>query len=272
LKFKYLVIIFCAVIFFILTTAVLLLLLVAGSEFLVHIKQIILPLVIFMVVILVFMGLFFFSNYRLFSLLEREDWPALSFYLEKQVYEKGRYSSRNVRLLASSYLVVSDYPSVIKLEKKILTVNPSLIRKNVLVFGSARILSGNHKESAAFFKTYADKCNGDENQWVKWFYGFSLLLSGDFSSAEAEFSLLAVSSDNALVTGLSSNFLYNTIAKHSVKTQECKDIAESGKQRVKNTFKNFNNWINGIEKIKSDIHIAIIKKYIDETGKWIFSL
>jgi len=272
LKFKYLVIIFSVFMFFIILSAILLPLLLAGPEFFKYIQHFILPLVAFLVLILIIMSLFFLFNYRLFSLLEREDWPALSFYLEKQIFEKGRYSSRNVRLLASSYLVISDYSSVIKLEKKALSASPSAVRENVLVFGSARILNGNHNESAAFFKSYTGKGKKNENLWIQWFYGFSLLLSGDFSSAEPEFVTLVLSSGDALIIGLSSYFLDNAILKHSMKTKECANTAESGKQQVRKSLKNLKGWQKEIDKMGTDIHAAIIKKYFDEAGRWIFSL
>jgi hypothetical protein len=217
------------------------------------------------------MTVFFLLNYRLLSLLEREDWPALAYYLEHKIFVKGRYSSRKVRLLASSYLVISDFASVVKLENKAVHIKPSVVRKNALLFGSARILSGNSQEAAAFFKTYMNHCKAGDKRWMRWYYGFSQLLCGAFSSAQAEFSSLAISSKDALITGLSAYFLQSSLANNSLKPDECRSIAENGRGRVLKALKNEDNWIKEADKTGTDIHIVIVKKYIDEAGKWLFA-
>jgi hypothetical protein len=216
------------------------------------------------------MSIFFFLNYRLFLLLEREDWPALAYYLEQKIFVKGRYSGRYVRLLASSYLVISDFQSVQKLEGKAVIAKPSIVNKNVLIFGAARVLSGNHTEAAAFFKSHLGKCSKKDKQWVLWFSGFSQLLSGAYSQAEPDFSSLAVSSDNAVITGLSAYFLRNSIEKHSVDREKCHETAENGRKRVIEAMKNAVKWKKETEKMETEIHISIITKYINEAGKWLF--
>jgi len=272
LKLKYLIIAFSIIIVIVILVSVLFPVFLAESGYIENVQYIVLPLFIFIVLLLIFLGIFFYFNYRLFSLLEREDWPALAYYLEQKIYQKGSYSERNVKLLASSYLVMTDYLSVLKLENKAMLVKPSVVAKNVLIFGSARVLSGNNKEAAVFFKTHLDKgkLNEKEVQWVRWYYGFSQLLTGDFKLAMPEFISLAMSSRDSLITGLSAYFLQNTIAKTCEK-EECLKTAENGKNRVKAIIRNPAEWAKEAGKMNTDIHIAIIRKYVDEAGKWIFA-
>jgi hypothetical protein len=226
-----------------------------------------------MSVILVSLGIFFLINYRLFSLLEREDWPALSYYLEKKIFVKGRYNNRFVKLLASSYMVISDYPSVLKLENKVFLAKKSIVEKNVLIFGAARVIGGNYSEAAAFFKTHLDKSRlrKRDREWVRWFYGFSWLLGGVFDKAEHEFLSIAAFSGDALITGISAYFLANNLAKKSLKQQDCLVAAENGRNRVAGALKSFENWEKEVNKAETELHIAIIRKYINETGVWLFS-
>jgi len=275
LKFKFLMIIFSILIVFVIVVVVLLPMMLAGSgsALEVNFRLITLPLLAFMVILLIGMGIFFFFNYRLLSLLEREDWPALAYYLEQKVFVKGKYSNRNVRLLASSYLVISDYNSVLKLENKVMLAKSAIIDKNLLLFGSARVLSGKHAEAAAFFSSHLekDKFNSKDEHWVRWYYGFSLLLSGAFKLAQPEFAFLAVSSNDAVLAGLSAYFLSNSIKKHSENPDDCLAASESGRIRVINAVKNRAGWKKEAAKMGSDIHVAIIKKYIEETNQWLFS-
>ena len=275
MKFKYLIIAFGIIIVIaVLITAFLPLMLAsvesgfsAGSF-----HFIVMPLLAFMILLLAGMSIYFFLNYRLLSLLEREDWPALAYYLEQKIFVKNRYSDRFVRLLASSYLVISDFQSVIKLESKAMLKKPSVVSKNILIFGSARILNNNHGEAAAFFKSHSPKCKGKDRQWVQWFHGFSYLLAGAFNAVEPEFSSLSVSSNDALITGLSAYFLQGSIKKYSLSPQNCQDTAETGRQRVVKAIKDIDTWNKEADKMGTDIHIAIIRKYIDEAGKWLFNI
>jgi hypothetical protein len=232
---------------------------------------------------LAILGILFFSNYRLFLLLEREDWPALAYYLEQKIFVKNRYSNRNVRLLAGSYLVISDYSSVINLEKKTFLVKPAIIAKNALVFGVARILSGKYEKAAAFFSgflnseqkvKYKKVLSGNILEWVRWYFGFSNLLNSSFSQAETIFLSLAVSSSDALVTGLSAYFLHNNLAKNSPEPESqsnCLTTAENGRKRVIKALQNAEGWKNETDRMTAEIHISIIRKYIDSAGNWLFN-
>ena len=273
MKFKYLIIAFSAIIIIVLLAAIFLPYLITGgqTDLRANFRYITLPLFAVIVLLLICVSVFFFLNYRLLSLLEREDWPALSCYLEQKIYTKKQYNHRYVRLLASSYLVMSDFMSVIKLEGKTMLAKPSAVRENILVFGSARVLSGKYGEAASFFKSYISKSRRKEKDWVRWFYGFSHLLGGAFTSAEPEFSSLAVLSKDAIVTGLSCYFLFNSVEKHSSKPAECRSISENGRARVLKSLKDIYGWNADVSKMSADIHIAIIKKYIDSAGIWLFN-
>jgi hypothetical protein len=271
MKFKYLMIAFIAIIAIVILITALLPLILTGPEFTANFQYVTLPLMIFMGFILVGMTLFFLLNYRLLSLLEREDWPALSYYLEQIVFVKGRYSARRIKILASSYLVITDYASVLKLESKAMLAKPSVVEKNALIFGAARVLSGDCKAAAAFFHTYMKKGNKYERQWKHWFFGFSQLIAGELNSAEREFMSTAISSKDALIAGLSSYFLQSSIAKFSLKPDECRSIAENGRKRVIDALKTAEAWTKEADRMGTDIHIAIIRKYIDEAGEWLYS-
>jgi hypothetical protein len=228
------------------------------------------PMFLLLVLVLTGFIVFFLANYRLYSLFEREDWHALTSYLESEIYGKGRYTSKKIKLLASSYLLNSDNASVLQLESKTFAAKPGIVDKIALIFGSARILSGNFREAADFFKSRIKKGKTSEQSWIRWFYGFSHVLSGDFSQAEPELIFLAESSGNSIVTGLSAYLLYHNLANYSMNSQICQTAAENGRKRVINSLKNKEGWEKEILKSGNDIHTTIIKKYINETGIWVF--
>jgi len=219
---------------------------------------------------LIGLNVFFLYNRRLFLLLEREDWPALVDHLERQVYERGRYSSRLVRLLANSYMIMSDSAGVLRLEKKLSLAKPALLDSNALIFGAAYILAGSPSAAAAFFSARLGKGRSRQPQWVRMFYGFSLLLSRAFDKAETEFRALALSSDDAIITGLSSWFLSETLGKFSSNPKDCRALAEQGRRRLRKQLKKSEDWRKEAAKIETGIHVAVIKKYIDQSEAWLF--
>jgi hypothetical protein len=122
-----------------------------GSGTVSYFQRSVWPLALLLVAILAALDVYYALNYRLFSLLEREDWPALSAYLEEQVLRKGRYSKRLVNLLATTYLVMSDIPAVAGLENRLAVAKPALVERNALVFGAARILGKDYAGAVRFF-------------------------------------------------------------------------------------------------------------------------
>jgi len=280
-KFKYIIIGFNILIVIFLLVIILTPVIILGSEYALKFWASGWPLALILFVSLIALNVFFLSNHRLFMLLEKEDWPALVDYLEHRIFDNNRYSPRLVRLLANSYIVLSDSAGVLSLEKKVAAAKPALLDRFALVFGSARILNGDPAGAADFFHARLWTGAGSERgglknprikdiQWVHFFYGFSLLLSRIFDKAGAEFRSLALASDDFIVTGLSAWFLFDTLCKFSADPDECRDIARKGRLRVTAKLKNIQDWRRETVKIESEVHTAIIKKYIDQCALWVY--
>jgi hypothetical protein len=228
------------------------------------------PLLLLWLLLFVVFNIFYFTNRRLFFLLEREDWPALVHYLEYEVLTKGRYSSRFVRLLATSYLVLSDTDGVLNLENKTSIARPALVNQYVLIFGAARILGKDFSGAARFFEAHKYTAKPVLRDWVSWYLGFSFLLDYRLEGAADEFSFLASQSKNAVVTALSSFFLSETLSRVlPEKEAELLEASAGGKSRALGLLPDTESWTRAIKKISSEIHVAVISKYIDGTGRWL---
>jgi hypothetical protein len=228
------------------------------------------PLALALVFALIALNVFYVTKRRLYYLLEREDWPALQDYLEQQVISRGHYTPRMVQLLANTYLVMSDSSGVMALENKTAIAKPALIEANALVFGAARILGGDIAGAVNFFSLRLEKGKVKDAPWVRWYYGFSLLLDRQFEKAAAEFRVLATESSDALITGLSSYFLWDTLRKYTENGKACRAKAREGRDRVQQVLKTVDEWNREAEKIETEVHAAIINQYISKAGTWLF--
>ena len=229
-------------------------------------------LILILAGILIAFDTYFFINRRLYALLEKEDWPALVHYLEEKVIHEGKYSSHLVRLLANTYLVLSDSPSVMSLENKAAIARPSLVNDNVLVFGTARILGRDISGAVRFFETRLANSKSSLRPWIHWYYGFALLLDKQFEAAADRFILLARESSNGVVTGLSAYFLQDNAIKTLVnRNAEFGEAAMEGAGRVRKAYPQMKDWIRETRKLSTEIHAAALTKYLEETGRWLYS-
>ena len=229
------------------------------------------PFIAVLALIFIAFNLFYFINRRLFMLLEKEDWPALTRFLEDKVIQKGRYSPRLVRLLANSYLVLSDSAAVMSLENKVAISKPALIDANVLVFGTARILGKDISGAVRFFGARKDTAKPSLKEWVTWYHGFALLLNFQFKEAADEFSVLARLSKDAVLTALSVYFLSETLIRFlPEKKQEIEEISSLGRDRVLKALPRFKDWSREISRLATEIHVAALSKYVEETGQWLY--
>ena len=229
------------------------------------------PFILILVLILLIFNTFYAINRQLFSLLEKEDWPALVRCLEDKVIQQGRYSPRLVRLLANTYLVLADSAAVMSLENKTAIAKPALVDANALLFGTARILGKDISGAVRFFEVRKDKVRGPDREWARWYHGFSLLLDHQFEKAAGEFSLLARVSQDAIIAGLSSHFLNGTIAKAlPEKERELRELSSQGRERVLKGLSDAKNWEQETARISSEIHAAVLSKYMEETAHWLY--
>jgi hypothetical protein len=233
-----------------------------GSGAMSYFRHSIWPLALLLILILAVLDVYYALNHRLFSLLEREDWPALSSYLEEQVLRKGRYSNRLVKLLATTYLAMADVPAVAELENRIAIAKPALLERNALVFGAARILGKDYAGAIRFFSPRAGK-GGD---WLNCYYGFALLLDRKPREAAERFRLLSAGSADILIAGLAAWFLADALGDG----EPNKAAAEEGRLRVRKSLKNRAAWDAELGKLETDVHVAVLRKYLAGAGDWIF--
>jgi hypothetical protein len=272
LKFKSIFILFNIVILIALLFVCAMPFLVLGADFALPFWRTNWPLALILVLILAGIDGFFIINQRLFTLLEREDWPALATYLENRIIQKKRYSPRLVRLLANTYLVLSDSAAVLALEKKVSQVKPPLLDKNALVFGLARVLSKDHGGAVSFFSDRLKNPKVESPEWVRWYYGFSLLLVRDFPGAANALVPLALTAQDPLVTVLAQDFLAQTvISAIPERSEEIEASVAQARTRILKTLPTKTAWNREIEKSRTEIHVVILSKSLEEAGQRLYS-
>jgi hypothetical protein len=130
--------------------------------------------ILFLATLIIINGYFAF-NWKLFRLLEREDWPALIRLLEDSIYRRGRLRKSSCRLLLNAYLLTGNTEPVAALEARVRRDRPGLLPALALPFGLPYLLRGDPAAAAAYFGPLAGERGVTDRGWVRWNYAFSLM-------------------------------------------------------------------------------------------------
>ncbi|MDR3337775.1 MAG: hypothetical protein LBT16_11275 [Treponema sp.] len=230
------------------------------------------PIALVLFLILAGMDVFFITNYRLYALLEREDWPALAGYLETQVMEKGRYFSLQVRLLANAYLLLSDPASATALENRLSLVRPKLLEEHALVFGLARILAKDYQGASRFLEARLAAAGLHKKRpapWLSFYHGFALFLTGNHEKAAEIFPELVRSSGDPLVAGLAAWFLAEKMGK-TFPEGKFAEAVDEGRKRAREQIPDRARWEKELAKAQSEVHAVMVMGYLRDTADWLY--
>jgi signal transduction histidine kinase len=287
LKFKFLFLFFnCIIVVFLLIVLFMPMIILGGDylnlwdrEFWISLW----PLLAILAIFLIILDIYYVFNRKLFRLLEREDWPALLLYLDTRFLRRGRYSGLVTRLFVNACLIMSDFRAVMDLENKLKLLKPALVERNALAFGVAYILAKDYGGALRFFAAHARGFpepgnrflralpffNRDRSkQWLAWYHGFSMLLDKRFMEAAEKFRLLAREARDPVVAALSAWFLSDNLSK--VAGTSFLEEANTARERIRGVLKGRKEWEEELARIETEIYAAIMRRYINEAGNWIY--
>jgi hypothetical protein len=215
---------------------------------------------------------FFLINRRTFLLVEKEDWSELSAHLVARMFPKSRFSSSRVRLLVNAYLLQSDIEGIERLEAELSSKRPELLRRNALLFGVTRLLRNRSEAAEAFFRPYLDCKDVESLAWLRFDYGFSLVLQKRLSEALPFLDEGASARDPVLC--LVSAYLLGSVGAASSDLESDRRAvsarADAARDRIRRRYTSA-KWMKEVEGSKSEVHIVILSKLIDDAGHWLFA-
>ena len=209
---------------------------------------------------------YFIANWKLFQLLEREDWPELISHLEHKIYSRKFILPHHIRILVNAYLVRSDLDAIGKLEAFMKKEKEKLIPKFALAFGIPYLLRNNGSEMKDYYSRFLEIKSRDRH-WIRWNYAFSLILQGEKEKAqEALMRVVAQKTDPVLQ--LLTLYLLDSLRPedHAVRAS----VAD-GADTLKNRF-GPSSWAREVEKSKNNVQVVILSRLVEEATDWIFAV
>lgn len=228
-------------------------------------------LAVFFVMILGVLNTFFISNWKLFELVEREDWAALSEWLEVKIFKTGSFRSQHVRLYVNAAMLRSDLAAIDRLETLLREKKPGLLRKLAVLFGVGYLLRNDPDASIAFFTPFLESREVEARAWLWFDYSFNLILRN--RGGEALPWLRKAAAQREPVLALLAAYMMSTLVAGSLPTEtEGEAVRRSANELREGLRKRFSpeRWSREVEKSKSDVHVVILSRLIDDAGSWMF--
>jgi hypothetical protein len=227
------------------------------------------PMVVFFIVVLAGFNLFFSMNWKLFTLLESEDWNALGALLGDMVFSRKRYGRRTVRLLVNTALLRGDSQVIERLESVLRAEKPGALRRDAVLFGAARLLRNDALASERFLAEFADGKGVENPAWLQFYYSFSLVLCKHIDQALPRLEAMMGSRDP--IMALLSAYLLGTVGAagaESTEKQRLNDVTSARRTEIARRFSQ-DRWMREVERAKSEVHIVILSRIIDEATAWL---
>ena len=211
---------------------------------------------------------YFVAHWRLYGLLEKEDWPGLRAHLEDALAQKGRLGAAESRIYINACLIGQAPSKISELRTRYLAMKVRFLPQLALSLGLPLILEGNSEAIESFFRPYAgDKRTGAEGPWIRWALGFGGLLGSRQEESRLELQRLL---DGKLEP------LLELLALYLLDTLRSGDEALGAQLDQKKTTLasryNDKEWAAHIDKLKESVILVLFMgKLIQEAQTWLKS-
>lgn len=209
---------------------------------------------------------YFFINWKLFRLLEREDWSGLMTFLEALLEKKKVLSLQKTKIYINACLILQKPGKIDDLRRRYLEKKPAFLPKVALNLGLPLILEGKAQEIEDYFSPFvnAGKKYAD-GPWMQWALAFALLLRQEFNPGKEILFALAGRKKEPVLQ-LLTLYLLNNLRESDPEVRRVLDpFALELKGRL--TDKEWDSHIEGMkEKI---ILVLFMNKLIGEARTWL---
>lgn len=268
MKLKVLIIVFNAILLTIFFTVLSFSFFTAGTEFIGSFFKNYWIFVIFFMVFFIGMNIFFVRNWKLITALESEDWPALSLYLETEIFEKHHLTSKKVRLLCEISILLGNFEILKRLERLLEERKPQYLQAFASRFAAAKLLSGDYQELTEFMTRIVIQPH-EASPWIPFYDAFAAQMLKRYPEAAEKFSRMLETEKDPLVRLLGVYFmacgLYHYI---DVSKDEADKRIEEEKRKLKKH--SLQHRKKHAQKEKQNIHVLVLTKAIDDALIWLF--
>lgn len=219
---------------------------------------------IFIIFISVLDG-YFIINWRMFSLLESENWPGLTAFLENEIYDKGKLSTRNIKMMVNTSLTISNLDKISRLEKEVSEKKPALLSQNGLLLGIPYLLNQNREEGKVFFQSCINGGAKKDIPWLQWCYAFLLLSGQELDDARPYLADLSETAPEPVLK-LLAMYLLSTVSS------EDDEVLKSAKASFIEAFPSRKSLEKQSARSKANnVVVLLLSSILDDSQNWLYA-
>lgn len=208
---------------------------------------------------------YFLANWKIFSLLEREEWKPLIALLEKRTADGRILHSLHVRILLNSYLVTSRTDDITKLESVVRGRRPALLDRYSVQFAVPYLLMGDPVRSEAFFLAMAARPRVRNRGWMRWSHAFALMQVERRGEAVEELKEIHASAKDPILA-LLCLYLLEAYGKSDGGVA---DAVQEGADRLRRTLDE-PSMRRRIERSAENTQILILSRILADAVRWLY--
>lgn len=224
------------------------------------------PVAAIFVVVLAGLNAYFVYNWKVFTLLEQEDWTGLIEHLEHAAFQKERISRQRARILINAYVVTGQVERIKQFEEFLREKKPGLVPKLAIELGVPHLLSNDGDEMVAFFGDVKDMHGLAQPLWIRWCYAFALMTRGEYDNARAELNAVLEESKDPLLQMLTAHMLEPFGAQDEETAQRVKDTRAALHSRYTR-----DKIDRELERQRQNLQVLFLSSRIEEARDWVFT-
>jgi len=229
-------------------------------------------LVVLFVLVLGILDAYFLFQWKLFVLLENEDWGGLKMFVRRKLFDKNRFSQQNVHLYVNACLMSNDLEGIDALSTHMKTVNFSAALKHAPQLGVPVLLRHDGKEIFDWFGEFWK--SAEENRttkisidpWIGWDYAFGLLLLNKHEEARGVLLDIYRSTKGDSMLRLLTVYMLKGFQDDEVSQVVNKFTNDLRKRYTRDT------WASKIEKQKDTVQRLVLHSIAQEASTWVFGI
>ncbi|MFQ3619474.1 MAG: hypothetical protein SNJ78_00880 [Spirochaetales bacterium] len=215
--------------------------------------------------VLFIMNTYFLKNWKLFLLMEGENWQGIKAFLEAKIKEGKKLSEQNARILMNTYLVLGESDKMLSLSNTLKTQSPRVYKSLAVELGVGHLMKSNPEGLEEY---YTPLTNTTEVKGVD-YARFSLALAYLFAH-RYEDALKALTEfqnyQKEPILFLLSNYLLHTLKGEDPQILE---EIESRRKWFLTTYPS-KKWERYIEGRKENLVILVLSRFIQDASFWIY--
>jgi hypothetical protein len=226
------------------------------------------PLAVVFIAVMAGMNSYFLWNWKLFSLLEAQDWKAVRGYLEERIYKKKKESRQTVRLLINTYIVLADIKALAELSGYLEEKASRYSGFFALELGIPWLIGNDLEAMRAYFERALRHPFARKKDWLRWscaFAGLGSPMRERREAAAGDLTLLASGGSEAALRLLAAYLLDN----YAEKGDDAWRLGQNVRTALKSSYTR-SSWEKATGRFKVSLAGLVLKQLLHEAEAWLF--